>query len=515
MQEAYMMRSKICYLPVIILSFLLLLQTAIVSAADHPIFQPLTGYSAATDEKGPGTASFARSSGNDIDVQGEKTVIRYELNSGAKQPGVSEIIKKYSKIASDRKGWTYLYTDHTLYMGFTEQGGREYFAEVYVGDEYYDLIVVERGASGTATTGVTAQQTSNASQIQQAGTSGLSTQHGTINQAQSPDVAAADTSQKDNAISGLSTSSSEPQGLAVGQSGGAQGAGGQSSTGGGSNITASIQIVSPEPNVILFAGDQTNVRWTSTGVGSIEIGYVSAAGFQSLARNVPAANGFYRITIPSTLNSRNNSYVLKVRSASPPNIPESSVSVRIHPHIDLVMYPVAVINQRDYTGHNMTQKFHYYTSVARLTMVFINNGIDELSELRAQIQFINQDTEQLVLQGEIAVTGTFIPALPYTVEPLLCICRDSIRVIQPQEPAALDDKAGCSCGNDQQGGGAADNDEMGSTGSDNNQKLLAGGNYRIHIKLLNPLEPVGLQNDNTKILIINWHTPGNFRESIL
>lgn len=510
-----MMRSRIFYLPVKILFFLFLLQTAIVSAADHPVFQPLAGYRAAADEKGPGTASFARSSGNEIDVQGEKTVIRYELNSGTKQPGVSEIIKKYSKIASDRKGWTYLYTDRTLYMGFTEQGGREYFAEVYVGDEYYDLIVVERGASGTAASDITSQQAQSASQVQQAGTSGLSTQQGKINQTQSPDVAAADTSRATDRLSGLSGSSNEPQGLAVGQSGGTQGAGGQSSTGGGSSIPASIQIISPEPNNILFAGDQTNVRWTATGVELIEIGYVSAGGFQSLARNVPAASGAYRITVPARLNSRRDNYILKVRSASSPNISESSVPVRIYPHMDLVMYPSALINQRDYTGHNMTQKFHYYKSVARLTMVFINNGIDELSEISAQIQFINQDTEQLVLQGEITVTGTFIPAMPYTVEPLLCICRDAIRVIQPQEPAALDDKAGCSCGNDQQGGDNLDNDEMGSASGNNQDRLLAGGNYRIHIKLLNLREPVELQNDNSKILIINWHTPGRVKESIL
>jgi hypothetical protein len=307
-----MLRSRIFYLPVIVFSYLFSLQTTIVSAADHPIFQPITGYGVATDEKGPGIASFARSSGKDIDVQGEKTVIRYELNSGTKEPGVSEIINRYSKIASEREGWTCLYTDRTLYMGFTEQGGREYFAEVYIGDEYYDLIVVERGASGTTTGGVTAQQTSNASKIQQAGIS-----QPTVQQAQKQPVEAA------------GSSSIVPEGLEAAHPEGTEGAGGQSS-GGGSSAPASIQIVAPEPDAILFAGEQTNVRWTTTGVvgAFVEIGYgwatsPSSMGFQSLARNVPSSSGGYRVTMPASLNSRNATYRLIVRSDRPPYRSES------------------------------------------------------------------------------------------------------------------------------------------------------------------------------------------------
>ena len=457
-----MMRPKIFYLPVIILSFLFLLQTAIVSAADHPIFQPITGYSAATDEKGPGIASFARSSGNDIDVQGEKTVIRYELNSGTKEPGVLEIINKYSKIASDRKGWTYLYTDRTLYMGFTEQGGREYFVEVYVGDEYYDLIVVERGASGTATTGVTAQQASNASQIQKAGTSGLTTQQGTPGQAQQQDISVA------------GSSSTVPEGLEAAHLEGTEGAGGQSS-GGGNGAPASIQIVSPGPNAILFAGEQTDARWIATGVESVEIGYVIAGSFQSLARNVPAAGGVYRITLPATLNSRNNSYTLKVRSDHSPHTPESAVSVTIYPHVDLELYPSLIFNQRDeYQVFFGTR----YFNVARLTMVIRNNGIDPLNEISARLIIRNRDNGQVMTQGDIAVTGTFILGMPFTVDPLLCMCTSGIRFLQ------YDDGHSCSCSGEN----------------------LESGRYKMYIMLLNPQEPVELQENNTNDLEFDWHT---------
>ena len=480
-----MMRSRIFCLPVIILSFLFLLQTTIVSAADHPIFQPVTGYSTATDEKGPGIAAFARSSGNDIDVQGEKTVIRYQLNSGTKEPGVSEIVSRYSKIASDRKGWTYLYTDRTLYMGFTEQGGREYFVEVYVGDEYYDLIVVERGASGTATTGVTAQQASNASQIQKAGTSGLTTQQGTPSQAQQPDVVAADTSQKDDAVSGLSASSTKPQGLEVGQSGGAQGAGGQSSTGGGSSIPASIQITSPGPNAILFAGEQTDARWIATGVESVEIGYVIAGSFQSLARNVPAAGGVYRITLPATLNSRNNSYTLKVRSNRSPHTPESAVSVTIYPHVDLELYPFTNFNQRDWDSSRPIIEDDVWANVARLTIISRNNGIDPLNEISARLQIKNPDNGQLFAQGDISVTGTLIPGMPFTMDPLLCICTNGISVIQDQD----DNGRSCGCA-----GG----------------RNLESGHYKMYIMLLNSQEPVELQENNTNDLEFDWHTVGSY-----
>lgn len=465
-----MMRSGICNLPVIILYYLLSFSTINVSAADHLIFSPIKGYSVVNEEKGPGISTFARSSGNDIDVQGEKTVIRYELNSGAMEPGFSEIINKYIRIARDRNGWVYAYTDRTLYMGFIEQGEREYFAEIYIGDEYYDLIVVERYAPGMTAGGVITQSASNASQIQKAGTSGLSTKQGTPGQAQ-----------QDVQMAG--PSSTAPDGLEIAHPEGTEGATGQT-PGGGGGTHAGIQIVSPESDAILFAGKHTDVRWTTTGaVGNfVEIGYVSAGIFQSLAKNVPASDGVYRVTLPATLTSRNNSYALKVRSDRPPYTSESSVSVRIYPRVDL-MIPLAVFNQRE-ASYGAFDQYDYYTNVIRLTMVILNYGIDDLNEIRVQVQFINQNNEQLAFQGEFAVTRFFDAGSTYTVDPLLIMCENSLTVLQEQD----------------------DNGE-GYTCPERSYTHMESGEYRVYIKLISPLEPPELEGNNTKILFVYWHNP--------
>ncbi len=471
-----MMQPRISCFKIIFLSFLSLLFAASVSAADHPIYNPIAGYSVATDQKGPGRHTFARSSGNDMDVQGDKTTIRYELNSGQAEPEAPEIIKRYAEIARSRNGWVYRYTDRTLYMGFAEQSGREYFAEVYIGDEYYELTVVERNVATAAAGGVAAPPTSKAPQIE--GPSKPSTQTEAI--AQAPKT-----------LEAAGSSSKTPEGLKQARPEGLEGADGQSSGGSGGSASG-IQIISPASGTYLFAGEPIDVRWTTTGAvgSSVEIGYSvtvapPAKRFQSLAKNVAAASGVHRVTLPPSLNSRGAAYSLIVRSDRPPYRAAGELPVGIYPRVDLKLFAGMTFDQRDFRDYSEPMHNHRYCNVARFTFKFQNIGIEDVNEIGMQVELKDPDTNATRIQGAFSVTGAFLNGQEYTLEPLLCLCQTNIRIMREHE----DNGTNCMC--------------------QESSPFSVPGSYLMNVKMSHPREPAALQDENNeKFLIIGWEYIG-------
>ena len=122
-------------------------QSADVSGSkDHPFFSRLPNFNLAMhDALNLGRHSFMDGKGEDRTVDGRKFVIRYELAQGGPSPSISEIIRHYAKTAEEAGGSIYEYTDHTLFLNFVKEG-KEIWAEVSAGEDYYTLTIVEKSS---------------------------------------------------------------------------------------------------------------------------------------------------------------------------------------------------------------------------------------------------------------------------------------------------------------------------------------------------------------------------------
>lgn len=126
---------------------------------DYPAFGRLPGFEIAEYAEEPaGSHSFADRRGEDRKVRGRKWVIRYELAPGAKPLQPNEIARRHGETARRAGGSVYEYTGHTFFLQWTEKG-KEVWTEVYAGEDYYILTIVEKTGRAQIDQGAAASST--------------------------------------------------------------------------------------------------------------------------------------------------------------------------------------------------------------------------------------------------------------------------------------------------------------------------------------------------------------------
>ena len=88
---------------------------------------------------------FKDSGGNDVTVEGRKTVIQYEVKSGAKPPSALQITRNFANAVKRIGGSAYEYTEGTAFLSH-KKDGKEAWAEVNATGEGYMLTIVEKAA---------------------------------------------------------------------------------------------------------------------------------------------------------------------------------------------------------------------------------------------------------------------------------------------------------------------------------------------------------------------------------
>jgi hypothetical protein len=143
------MRKRIFFVWTAVLSFLFAVAAIsqgqdAAGSKDHPFFSRLPNFNIAAHETMElGRHSFLDGKGEDRSVEGRKIWMRYELVPGSPSPGVVGIIHHYAKAAEEVGGSTFESTARTLFLNFVKEG-KEIWAEVSVGEEYYTLTIVEK-----------------------------------------------------------------------------------------------------------------------------------------------------------------------------------------------------------------------------------------------------------------------------------------------------------------------------------------------------------------------------------
>lgn len=110
-------------------------------AKDHPLFNRMTGFTI-TDYSFEefGSAEFYDENDNSVIVEGEKTYIYYESEDLV---APLKIIRNYANAARQIGGKAVEYTGNRVDINI-KKDGKEIWAEVYAGDYYYTLMVVEK-----------------------------------------------------------------------------------------------------------------------------------------------------------------------------------------------------------------------------------------------------------------------------------------------------------------------------------------------------------------------------------
>lgn len=114
----------------------------IAGSKDHPVFNRLSGfYITLYEQEEFGSHLFYDANDNEINVEGEKTYIRYESEN---EVGALKIIRNFSNAIKKIGGTAYESSGNRTYLHLKE-GNKETWAEVFAGDYDYDLTIIEKG----------------------------------------------------------------------------------------------------------------------------------------------------------------------------------------------------------------------------------------------------------------------------------------------------------------------------------------------------------------------------------
>jgi outer membrane protein OmpA-like peptidoglycan-associated protein len=114
----------------------------IEGSKDHPMFNRISGFHI-TEYSGEdfGSHTFMLDGESESIVEGTKTLIHYECDC---EEAPLKIVRNFTNAIKNIGGQIYEPFNSRGYM-FLKQGNKETWAEVYAGDYYYDLTIVERG----------------------------------------------------------------------------------------------------------------------------------------------------------------------------------------------------------------------------------------------------------------------------------------------------------------------------------------------------------------------------------
>jgi outer membrane protein OmpA-like peptidoglycan-associated protein len=114
----------------------------IEGSKDHPMFNRLTGFFITQyEEEEFGSHIFYDVNDNELNVEGEKTFIRYESEN---EVGALKIIRNFSNAIKKIGGTAYESSGNRTYL-YLKEGNKETWAEVFAGDYDYDLTIIEKG----------------------------------------------------------------------------------------------------------------------------------------------------------------------------------------------------------------------------------------------------------------------------------------------------------------------------------------------------------------------------------
>jgi len=114
----------------------------IAGSKDHPMFNRISGFNITEyNVEEFGSYIFYDINGNEVNVEGTKTYIYYECNC---EEAPLKIIRNFSNAIKNIGGTAYEPYNNRAYT-FVKQGNKETWAEVYAGDYYYYLTIVEKG----------------------------------------------------------------------------------------------------------------------------------------------------------------------------------------------------------------------------------------------------------------------------------------------------------------------------------------------------------------------------------
>jgi outer membrane protein OmpA-like peptidoglycan-associated protein len=114
----------------------------IEGSKDHPMFNRISGFNITEyNVEEFGSYIFYDINGNEVNVEGTKTYIYYECNC---EEAPLKIIRNFSNAIKNIGGTAYEPYNNKAYV-FLKQGNKETWAEVFAGDYYYYLTIVEKG----------------------------------------------------------------------------------------------------------------------------------------------------------------------------------------------------------------------------------------------------------------------------------------------------------------------------------------------------------------------------------
>jgi len=114
----------------------------IEGSKDHPMFNRITGFNITEyNVEEFGTYTFTLDGESEAIVEGTKTTIHYECDC---EEAPLKIVRNFTNAIKNIGGSIYEPFKNRGYM-FLKQENKETWAEVYAGDYYYDLTIVEKG----------------------------------------------------------------------------------------------------------------------------------------------------------------------------------------------------------------------------------------------------------------------------------------------------------------------------------------------------------------------------------
>jgi len=114
----------------------------IEGSKDHPMFNRISGFNITEyNVEEFGTHTFYIDPEKEEIVEGTKTTIHYECDC---EEAPLKIVRNFTNAIKNIGGQIYEPFKSRGYM-FLKQGNKETWAEVYAGDYYYDLTIVEKG----------------------------------------------------------------------------------------------------------------------------------------------------------------------------------------------------------------------------------------------------------------------------------------------------------------------------------------------------------------------------------
>jgi hypothetical protein len=112
----------------------------IEGSTDHPLFNRIPGFSINNYMvEDPGIYNFFIEEDHEISPEGKKTTIHYKCNC---QESPLRIIRNFSDEIKKIGGKSLEYSDNRIYIN-VRKDGTEYWAEVYAGEDYYFLTIIE------------------------------------------------------------------------------------------------------------------------------------------------------------------------------------------------------------------------------------------------------------------------------------------------------------------------------------------------------------------------------------